>query len=42
MSLTELMAIPEKEEWRYDSIDGGPLFSAGSFVAGALKALGVF
>ena len=42
MSLTELIAIPEQEAWRYDENDGAPMFSAGTFVAGALRAYGVF
>mmetsp|Transcript_47796 Transcript_47796/g.63141 ORF Transcript_47796/g.63141 Transcript_47796/m.63141 type:complete len:470 (+) Transcript_47796:161-1570(+) len=42
MSLMELIAVPEREEWRYEANEGAPIFSAGSFVAGALKALGMF
>ena len=36
------MAIPEKDHWKYKSNDYAPLFTPGSFVAHALKELGVF
>jgi len=42
MSLAELLAVPESDIWRYDANNGEPLFSAGSFIADALRALGVF
>jgi len=42
MSLAELLAIPEKDDWRYEANQGLPLFTSGSFVAGALRAFGVF
>lgn len=42
MSLAELLAVPESDIWRYEANGGEPLFSAGSFVAAALRALGVF
>ena len=42
MSLAELLAMPEQDDWRYEANGGEPLFSAGSFVAGALRALGIF
>lgn len=42
MSLAELMAVPESDDWRYEANGGETMFSAGSFVAGALRAYGVF
>ena len=42
MSLAELISMPEQDDWVYDATEGKPIFSSGSFVAGALKALGIF
>lgn len=42
VSLLELMAVPEQDDWRYDHYSGKPVFTPSSFVVGALKQLGVF
>ena len=36
MSLQELLAIPEKDEWRYEVNDGLEVFTPASFIAQAL------
>lgn len=41
MSLQELLAIPEKDEWRYDTNGGRETFTPASFVIQALKKLKV-
>ena len=41
MTLEELIAIPELDQWRYSSIPNRA-FTPGTFVAEALKILGVF
>ena len=43
MSLEELVALPEEDSWRYSSYGSSrPVFTPASFVASALRELGVF
>ena len=42
MSLNELIAIPEDDSWHYKTSKGMPFFTQASFIASALKELGVF
>jgi len=41
MSLQDLLAIPEKDEWRYDTQNGREAFTPASFVVQALQKLRV-
>ena len=41
MSIQELLAIPEKDEWRYDTNNGEETFTPSSFVIQALQQLKV-
>lgn len=41
MSLQELLAIPEKDEWRYEANKGEEVFTPASFVIQALQQLKV-
>ena len=41
MSIQELLAIPEKDEWRYDANNGEETFTPSSFVIQALQQLRV-
>jgi hypothetical protein len=42
MSIQELLAEPELDEWRYDVFQGNQSFTASSFVVEAYKKLGIF
>ena len=39
MSLQDLLAIPEKDEWRYDVNEGNEVFTPASFIVQALQQL---
>merc|ERR1712157_407174 len=42
MTLNELIAVPEQDNWHYSCYGGMPVFTPASFVTAALKAYGVF
>ena len=42
MSLLDIVAMPEKDSYHYNSYGGMPVFTPASFIASALKVYGVF
>ena len=42
ISLSELVAVPEQDNWHYLNYGGNPVFTPASFVVSALRILGVF
>ena len=42
VSLNDLIAVPEQDNWHYKTGKGMPLYTQASFIASALEQLGVF
>ena len=42
LTLQDVIAMPEQDDWQYNSYNGRPVITPASFVVGALRAYGVF